>query len=203
MPNMFNGLLDAVTLIVPTLDRTRGALTAAAAAKSAGVATRLAVMVDQQGSGFTATVNRGLALAMERHTHACILVDDARPQTDGWLRALKSVVEMRQDVWFAGPSGPCRTPPQNGGSPHDGRAPQYVSHLAGFCLLIAYRALQRLGFLRADLEHYGSDVDYQWRGRRLGGRAVWVPFVFVGHELHEPNAAWWKRDNERFNQIWR
>jgi len=85
----------------------------------------------------------------------------------------------------------------------DDRKPMLVSHLAGFCLVIRKTALAQVGLLDERFKHYGSDIDYQWRAReRGGGRSVWVPEVYVDHELHRPRQPWWREDNELFRRVW-
>jgi len=160
------------------------------------------LVADESGEGFTATVNRGL----EGYAgDVCLLNDDAMPLTDGWLAILKREMDRREalTVWFAGPSGPCRTAPQNGGRMGDHRRPRLVSHLAGFCLLIKAEAIQRLEALDDRFIHYASDVDYQLRARQdFGARSLWVPSVYVEHELHPPRQPWWDEDQQLFAAIW-
>jgi len=159
------------------------------------------VVVDEGGEGFTATVNRGLAYDGD----VCLLNDDAEPLTDNWLAILKQEMDKREalKVWFAGPSGPCRTRPQNGGRVGDHRRPRLVG-LAGFCLLIKAEAIGRLGELDERFTHYASDVDYQLRAQRdFGARSLWVPSVFVQNELHPPRQPWWGEDQRTFKKIWR
>jgi GT2 family glycosyltransferase len=192
-----------ITLIVPTLDEAVGRTTLHALVATAGCAVDPLVVCDTHRSGYTSTVNRGLAQALLHQTDACVVVDDCVPATPHWLAELRAALATRPRAWFAGPSGACRTPPQSGGLLDDLRTPMYVSHVAGFCWLIKHEALATLGLLRAELEHYGSDVDYQWKARQLGGRSVWVPHVYMHHELHAPNQPAWERDNQRFSRLWR
>lgn len=191
-----------ITLIVPATDAKQGLETMSALMAKVGTPTYPVMIHDRYRTGYTAAVNIGLLTAMDRGEDACICVDDARPVTDNWLATLKSALDLGDTIWFAGPSGDCRTHPQNKGRPGDPRRPRLVSHVAGFCWLIAWAALQRVGFLRADLENYGSEVDYQWRARKFGGRAVWVPEVYMEHGLHPPRQPEWDEDNEKFNRIW-
>lgn len=191
-----------ITLVLPVVDLDVGLTRAHVLEKSAGCDVDVRIVHDFERNGYTPAVNKGLQWALDHGTDACICVDDCDPLTNKWLHNLKVVLDSRDSVWFTGPSGPCRTPPQNTGVPHDGRSPQYVSHLAGFCLLIAHEALEKNGLLNPKLKHYGSDVDYQWRARKIGGRSVWVPYVYMDHELHAPSQPAWDRDNKIFNQIW-
>jgi GT2 family glycosyltransferase len=188
-----------INLIVPTLDPLAGAKALSHAKRNAGVPVEPLLIVDEVKAGFTRTVNRGLS---HLKGDTCIVVDDCC-FTYGWLETLHEVLHSREKIGFVGPSGPCRTAPQNGGEPHDTGKPQYVSHLAGFCLLIHGGVLRDFGILDERYKHYGSDVDYQWRARAQGWRSVWVPNVYVWHELHEPIEPWWFEDNAVFEQEWR
>lgn len=191
-----------ITLIVPTTDARRGEDIVRGLVSMAGTPVYPVVVYDEYRTGYTSAVNLGLMTAMERGEDACICVDDVVPVTENWLRALAGAADLAEHIWFAGPSGACRTWPQNSGRPGDTRKPHIVSHVAGFCWLIKREALRRIGFLRAELENYGSDVDYQWRAQRLGGRTIWAPHVFVRHELHAPRQPFWDQDNRKFDRIW-
>jgi hypothetical protein len=193
----------AIAVVVPTLDRERGKRVAQAACDNAGTDAYPAVSVDHNHEGYTATVNRALR-QLEGET-VCLLVDDCAT-SDGWLCALNEAMieRAKSNCWFAGPSGPCRTIPQNGGRPGDRRQPQFVMALAGFCLLIHRDALIMLGGLDARYRHYASDIDLQFRGRQYyGARSLWVPGVYVAHELHAPLEPWWTQDHETMSTIWR
>jgi len=191
-----------ITIIVPTLDLERGEATMEAARELAGCAVESQIVVDTAGTGFTGTVNRGIKRIY--HGDICILADDCEPSQD-WLAMLVAHADAYRwrKVWFAGPSGPCRTAPQNSGRPGDYRRPCIVSHVAGFCLLIKAEAIEALGGLDARFTHYASDVDLQWRGQRDHQAAsLWVPGVYVGHGLHQPRADWWQHDQALLSELW-
>jgi GT2 family glycosyltransferase len=165
----------------------------------AGIECSIFVAVDQDRHGYTRTVNEALSNV---GGDAAILVDDCEVRT-GWLATLQKEVYKRDSlkVWFAGPSGPCRTWPQNSGRPGDNRRPKLVSHVAGFCIYARHEAVL-LG-LDEQYVHYASDVDWQRRAQRdHGARALWVPSVYVGHALHEPHMEWWQHDHELLRQEW-
>jgi hypothetical protein len=184
-----------ITILIPTLDGERGQDTGALALDRAGRGNiALHVQVDGDTEGFTRTVNAGLAKIPAGDV--CLYNDDCVP-SDGWLAALARELGgfARLNAWFVGPSGPCRTPPQSGGRPGDGRRPRPVKHLAGFCLLVKRDALDKMGGLDEDFVHYGSEVDLQWRARRkYGATSIWVPEVYVAHQLHKPHMKWWVKD---------
>lgn len=193
----------AIALVIPTLEQARGEAVARAACANAGMDAYPVVSVDHNHDGYTATVNRALK-ELEGET-VCLLVDDCIT-SDGWLAALNTAMleRAKYNCWFAGPSGPCRTNPQCNGRQGDKRQPQFVNALAGFCLLIHRDALIMLRGLDARFQHYASDIDLQFRARRhFGARSLWVPGVYVAHELHAPLEPWWTTDHETLREIWR
>jgi len=186
-------------IIVPTLDRMMGMKAANSARQLAGLKSAdVVVAVDEQRNGWTRNVNRHLP----ENDDVCILNDDCKVRI-GWLATLWDELEQRQDCWFAGPSGPCRTAPQCTGRIDDERPPQVVSHVAGFCLVIKREAIEALGPLDETFRHYGSDVDWQWRAQRdYGKRTLWVPGIFVDHGVHEQHEPWHTMDNFEFWKRW-
>ena len=183
-------------VICPTLDKKTATKQAQANLSKAGLKSGLVVVEDVNREGWTKTVNRGWA-----DDDLCILNDDC-VCPEGWLLALWDALLSRSQAGFAGPSGACRTAPQSMGRPGDTQDPRFVSHLAGFCLMIKRRVAQS-GKLDEAFVHYGSDTAYQWEARRkLGVRSLWVPRVYICHELHAPHQPWYKRDNELFRQRW-
>jgi len=187
-------------ILIPTQNEEQAARTGELAVSLAGLECEYRVQVDADGEGFTKTVNRGIT---DYSGHICLLNDDCVPITQDWLAILKEEMDRRVPlgVWFAGPSGPCRTAPQNQGRIGDRRRPRIVDHLAGFCLL-GVPGVFRLG-LDEQFAHYGSDVDLQWRMRReYDKQPLWVPEVYVEHVLHEPHKAWWEQDQQKLRDLW-
>lgn len=193
-----------VDIVIPTLDVDKARVTANLAIKrSIDVPGRAVIILDRKREGYTRTVNR--ALENCGSGDVCILVDDCEP-CEGWLYALQQALYERSSlkVWFAGPSGPCRTAPQNGGRQGDLRCPRIVSHLAGFCLYVRRDCLKQLGGLDEAFIHYASDVDWQRRATRdFGAKSLWVPSVYVDHTLHPPHMEWWGKDQEMLHSLWR
>lgn len=189
-----------ITIVVPTLDLDSSEK-AMLAHDRAGIECDLIVVTDKEHEGYTKTVNRGLRLA---DGDVCILVDDCEVE-EGWLRSLHDAVQARRgmNLGFVGPSGPCRTYPQASGRKGDGRRPKVVGHLAGFCLYVTAEALHELEQLDERFVHYASDVDLQWRGRQSGLLSLWVPGVYVSHELHPAHPEWWKVDHQMLKEKWR
>ncbi len=178
------------------MSKQQGERTAALAVVNSGYAgVDVLVIHDTRRQGYTATVNEGIAQAKAGHL---LLLNDDCLLSDDWLSILLREMERRRDAWFVGPSGRCRTFPQNTGRPNDKRRPRYVDHLAGFCLLVHPQG-RRL--LTSEFVHYGSDVDLQWDAQRRGGRSLWIPEVYCSHGLHDVN-DWWERDQATLKQIW-
>lgn len=194
--------LPFVHILVPTCDAEIGRATGLLAAeRSQDVRGNVIVSVARGQEGYTRTVNRGLGQAFG---DVCILVDDCVPE-EGWLGKLQAAVYERValPIWFAGPSGPCRTLPQNSGRPGDMRRPRVVPHLAGFCLYVTREALDKLGGLDEAYTHYASDVDWQRKAQRdYGARSLWVPGVYVDHGLHPPHMEWWGKDQQLLKERW-
>jgi len=138
-----------ITLIVPTLSPKRAHKTAKYAQECAGRSVILHVVHDNKGHGFTRTVNRGLRQA--KTAYICLLNDDCEPMTDGWLHRLHKGMQVDPRIGFIGPSGPCRTPPQNRGVPGAPYGIIPVSHVAFFCVLIRREVLDEVGLGQARL----------------------------------------------------
>ena len=199
-----------MVIIIPTLDRMMGITAANRALHLAGLENvRAVVAVDETRRGWTQNVNRNLPLTMNpngtwtANDDVCILNDDCQVRI-GWLASLWGELEDHSDCWFAGPSGPCRTAPQNTGQPNDERQAQRVSHCAGFCLVVKREAIRALGPLDKIFSHYGSDVDWQWRAQRdFDKHTLWIPSVYVNHGLHDPHEPWFTADNIEFWKRWK
>lgn len=164
----------------------------------------LSLSVNQNGDGYVAGVNKALK-QVEKGEYFCLMNDDSIPVTDDWLALLLEELEKRREslsVWFAGPSGGCRTAPQMHGRIGDQRRPTRVKHLAGFCLLCSPDVLEKVGFLDTRYIHYAGEVDWQWRAKEMGANCLWVPGVYVKHDVHEPNEEWWGRDHEEMKKVW-
>ncbi len=174
-------------IIIPTLDRAQAERTA----ERAGIAEPV-IVVDEARAGFTQTVNRGLRESLDGELVG-VLVDDAEPVTKDWLKRLTDPFDKSQ-VGFVGPSGPCRTDPQNQGKPNEPLRYILVDHLAFFCVVMRTQMLKEVGLLDESFVHYGSDVDLQWRARQHDWYSLWAKGVYVHHGLHYPVGEWWARD---------
>lgn len=165
----------------------------------------LILSTNQEGEGYVAGMNKALAKVPEGEYFVC-LNDDSAPLTANWLGIMLAELEKRAtlNVWFVGPSGGCRTAPQSAGRLRDKRRPTLVKHVSGFCMLCHPKVLSEVGLMDSEFHHYAGEIDWQWRATRdHKARALWVPGVFVAHEVHEPHRDWWEKDQGLLTQKWR
>jgi GT2 family glycosyltransferase/glycosyltransferase involved in cell wall biosynthesis len=157
------------------------------------------VVRNERNLGYTASLNRGLALA--RGTFAVLLNDDVEPRP-GWLAALLACARDEND---AGIVGPMYLAPDGGlkeagsiiwrdgtaenfgrGDPEPGRARYLtrrdVDYASGACLLVRMDALRGVGGLdEAFSPAYYEDVDLCFAVRRAGFRVLYEPAAQVIH----------------------
>jgi len=166
---------------------------------------RVIIAENMEGEGYVKGMNKALSQVPEGEYFVC-LNDDSFPETDNWLDIMLAEMEKRamMKVWFAGPSGGCRTPPQSNGRIGDKRRPKLVKHVAGFCMLCHPNVLEKVGLMDNTFLHYAGEIDWQWRAtKHHGAKALWIPSVFVQHQVHEPHHDWWQRDHSLLTQKWR
>lgn len=185
-------------IILPTLDKAKAEATAELAVQQAGCACDPLIVVDTERQGFTKTVNRGLCEALDGELVG-VLVDDAAPVTKDWLKLLTEPFEKSQ-VGFVGPSGPCRTEPQNRGKPEESLRYILVDRLAFFCVVMRTQMLREVGLLDEGFVHYGSDIDLQRRARQHDWYSLWAKGVYVQHGVGYPIADWWKHDTRLLHE---
>ena len=191
-------------IVMPSPDLAHAQATMDGALYLSGADCQAHIEHDPHRTGYTATVNRGIRTVMERGDcdAVCVLGDDARPSTNGWLAELRDAMQLSSNTGFAGPSGPCRTAPQNTGKMHDAPGVFPVSHVAGFCVLVRGDVL-RMGLMDEAFAHYGSDVDWQWAAKRDGGwNSVWVRHVYCQHEVHAMRQPWGAKDGALMRKKW-
>ena len=189
-----------IGLVVPTLDPKKAQASKDRWAEP-GLDYVWLLSIDKRGEGFTRTVNRGLELLItECDLTECdyfgILGDDAVPETDGWLLALRKALD--EGYGFAFPTMPCRTMPisrARRASPTEQLIE--IPHGPYGCVLMRKEVLDEVGLLDEMFIHYGSDVDHQ---RRSSWKSVWAAHVYVHRELHEPREPWWTEDGQRFRE---
>lgn len=178
------------------------------AVDTAGVQLSLHLFAAKIGeAGYVENMNHLLdKVDPEQDEYFVMYNEDCEPWTNNWLAILLKEMEDRKalNVWFAGTSGKSRTYPMNNGRPGDKRKPRLVKHLPSFCLLVKTEALVKLGKLDTDFKHYGSDVHWQWRAAaEFGASSLWVPSVYIAHELHPPRPEWWEQDQVTLSEKWR
>ena len=185
---------EPITIVVPTLAPGPAEVAVQRNVACAGCSTIVDIVHDTKGEGFTRTVNRGLRRA--NTDYVCILNDDVESYTDDWLAKLRDVIHGMPGLIAAGPSGPCKTTPQNTGIPGAPYGVIPVSHLAFFCVVLKMHVLEEVGFLDEDFTHGGSDVFMCWAARKLGYVPVWARHIYVAHTVHEHRADWHRADQQ-------
>ena len=189
-------LLPEVFVVVPTLDPVTALKNTQGAMLSSGMFTSVNIVHDKLGEGFTRTVNRGLRALPAHADWVCILNDDIEPMTENWMYRLYKELVDEPSFGLAGPSGPCRTPPQNSGLPGAPYGVKVCSHLAFFCVLIKRDVFDEVGWLDEDLQHYGSDNILSWAAEIAGFKSIWVRHVYVLHEVSVPLEPWFSQDRK-------
>lgn len=154
-----------------------------AATAAAGVDTALIISPDPDETGFSRTVNRGLAQVSEGHD-VLLLNDDVEGFYPGWLEQLQAAMYSRVDIGIIGPSGDCVTAPIDEWEHGDGTGLLSVRWFPFFCTLIRRECYDQVGQLAERFIHYASDYDYCDQARDLGWYVVWCRDVVVDHETH-------------------
>ena len=193
----------ATTLLEHEVDDVKSNLeTAIATSGIPGCEYRLGI--NQAGEGYVAGINKAIE-QIDDDSYICLLNSDSVPLTDDWLYTLIQEMERRQalNVWFAGPSGGCKTAPQNSGRHNDKRRPRLVKHVSGFCMLVHPHVVSAIGLMDESYIHYAGEIDWQWEAiRQFNVRALWVPEVFVSHAVHQAHQDWWEHDHKLLNEKW-
>jgi GT2 family glycosyltransferase len=178
-----------IRAIIPTLDADHAHQCVERVRANAGAEAVYHIIADTRRRGWVWVTTQGLDY-VSAHDYVLFLNDDVA-MSDDWLRILKNTLDAYHDplrVGFVGPSGRCRTPPQNSGRPGDMRPPQLVHHLSGFCMLIHPRVEV---VLDTEFIHYAAEVALQ---RASGWLSMWAPIVYCQHGLHRPRLEWWRHD---------
>ena len=191
--------MNPVLIIIPTLDKDRGDSTGKLAQATAACPTRLVVMHDTRGQGFTRTVNRGLA--RRRHDEdVCILNDDVISFSYSWLRTLQDALYGQDRLGIVGPSGRSASSPSVGKLGDEGIYP--VKTLPFWCAVVRAEVIQTLGHLDPAFIHYSSDTWYCIQAALAGWDVAWVKPVYLWHE-HEGSGfrhEWREHDTKVFNK---
>ena len=194
-----------VAIICPSLDADRAKATLLKAASTAGIETELIASHDKDEEGFTKTVNRGLAVALGLNVqYICLLNDDTDPDQIGWLARLVQALNENSKYGIAGPSGPCRSTPQSSGKPGMKKQVKVIPPecLGFFTAVIKREVLDAVGILDERYIHYGSDNDLCLRASQLGWRMIWVPDVYIKHDVGSVKHDWQKLDRVIYRKQW-
>jgi len=193
--------MNSIAVIIPTLSMKR-----AQAAGQMALATRgsceatLIVSHDPEGSGFTATCNRGIRQAAP-DADICLLNDDVTWFQHGWLATLQRALYQNSNYAIAVPSGGSSTAPMKDGK-LGMRGLQAVIQVPFWCVLIKRSVINRLGLLDEAFIHYGSDSWYCELVKRAGLKGIWVKDVYLEHKRHGSGliSKWRDRDQALYRQ---
>jgi GT2 family glycosyltransferase len=170
-----------ISIVIPTIKRQEAVKTGRLAVLSAGCDTNIIISEDAKRQGFTKTVNAGLEQTTTEDV--CILNDDIEWFSYGWLEMMRRALYFNQYHGIAGPTGKSSTSPMRHGYPGM-RGIRVVDHLPFWCVLVKRETFNRIGYLDADLVHYGSDNLFCWKAARAGMQSVWVRDVYLKHTHH-------------------
>jgi len=189
-----------ILIVIPTLDYNRGLEVGRRAQIAAACDTRLVVIHDKRGQGFTKTANRGLQ-RRKPGEDVCLLNDDIITFNYGWLKILSEALRLKPKRGIVGPSG------KSAGIAKRGRVGDYGTRTAWmlpfWCVLISHGLLDDLGYLNENLIHYSSDTLYCVEARQAGWHIEWVKSVYLWHQ-HEGSGfrrAWRDHDSMIFNKL--
>jgi GT2 family glycosyltransferase len=161
---------------------------------------RVTLVAHEVNRGFVASVNEGMARHPERDV---VLLNSDTEVADGWLDRLAACVAADASIGTATPFSNNATicsyprplvanelPPGETtatldaafASANRGRSEE-IPTAVGFCMYIARRCLDRVGFFDAARygAGYGEEVDFCMRASRAGFRHVVAADVFVRH----------------------
>ena len=170
-----------IPIIIPTLDEQAARKTGHLAQQTAGCDTRLIVVVDAKGTGFSKTINVGLRQTTTEDV--CILNDDIEWFLPAWLEILRRALYSQPHYGIAGPSGRSSTSPMRHGWVGS-HGIQVADHLPFWCVLIKREVFNRVGYLEESFIHYGSDNIMCWEAAKKGQVCIWVKDVFLKHTHH-------------------
>jgi len=188
-----------ICIIIPTLDKQQGEDTGRRAQISAGMDTRLVVIHDEKGQGFTKTVNAGLERTLSNED-VCFLNDDIKRFSYSWLAALQAALYAKENYGIAVPSGHCASSMKSGRLGNTGLV--LANTVPFWCALIRREVFDTIGYLDEDFIHYSSDTWFCIQARRADWRSVWVKAVYLWHE-HQGSgfkSDWKIHDSDVFKQ---
>lgn len=194
--------MNRVLIVIPTLDPERGKDTAKLARITSRCECRVEVVHDQEGEGFTKTVNRGIQQRRSGED-ICLLNDDIDIFHYGWLRALQNALYACPVYGIVGPSG--RSVADTGAGRLGDTGLKRVTKLPFWCALIRGEVIDQVGALNEELIHYGSDGYYCHVAGRRGWRCVWMKPVYLQHEHRGSTlqTQWRRKDLKILRQLMR
>lgn len=176
--------MKGITIVIPTLQHSKGEATGKLALVTAGCSmpVKVVVSVDKHKQGFTKTVNAGMR-QVSPGDDICLLNDDVSEFPYGWLEILRKVLHASERYGLSCPSGASAAKPMNSGRP--GMSGTAVVPQASFwCVLLRAQMVRQLGLLNEEMIHYCSDNWYCDMMRKAGWKCIWAKEVFLKHRKH-------------------
>lgn len=186
-----------ITIVIPTLDKSKGRDTGKLALATAGCSVPVRVLVshDRKRQGFTKTANQGMRAAGSQDD-VCLLNDDVLEFQYGWLEILRKVLYSNKRYGLSGPSGACGAAPMNQGRPGQ-VGTKVVRQISFWCVLMKREMLDKLGLLDEAFIHYCSDNWYCYVMKQKGWKCIWAKAVFLVHQKHGSGLQTKWRDHDR------
>jgi len=168
-----------VAIIMPTIGTFDAGKVLGEAQATAGIECYPIIVEDMVRTGFSKTVNRGLAQVPDGHD-VLFLNDDVSGWYEGWLAQLSETLYSRDDFGLVGPSGDCSTDPMRRWRIGD-HGLVSVTHYPFWCALLRREVFDQVGMLDETFIHYASDYDYCDRIRAAGWLIVWMKEAMLQH----------------------
>ena len=160
--------------------------------KPRGAVQEVVLLQNETNEGFPRGMNRGIRASTA--PFVCLLNNDLR-FTRGWLEELIAVMRANPDVGIVNPESNTfgARPPAGVGLEEYARglrarrgAFTEVGMCIGFCLLIRYQLIERIGGLSEEVERiFFEDEDFSMRAQAAGFRCVVAAGSYVWHAEHQ------------------
>lgn len=181
--------MKPITIILPTLSRTRGKRVMDKATKTAGCPTNPIIVHDNHETGFNRTVNRGLDQWDFGDSDVLLLNDDVSGFYDGWLD------DLRQALY-------CDNYGIIGIAQERGEGTREVHDMGFWCVLIRKEVFEDIGFLDEGFYHYRADRCFCRIAQRRGWKCGIAQNVVLNHEKNASGMrdGWLKHDIGLYNR---
>jgi len=193
------------TIVIPSLDLARAAVTGAVARASAGTEAYVVIVSDFARRGGIRAANAGFRAGIELETpYVVYLNDDTTFPKTRWLARLIDALEEEPTYGIACPSGGGRgnSPQERAGMNEPPGTVVVDAPLVWGCAVMKRAMLVEIGLFDPILIHYAGDSDLTRRAQAAGWKSVWVRDAYVGHEGNTIDVAWKRRDKGIYLKRW-